>query len=194
MSILTDALPNYVIIDGIKYPIRTDFRVWLEFDNVISSQKIKAENKIEILIRLCFDKNKCRIAPPFSKETVSCLCDFYMCKKPHKKSRKNDSCERVFSFEYDADYIYAAFFAQYGIDLLSVPYMHWYQFSALFKGLDEDSRLMKIISWRSVDLSQISDKQKRKAYQKLKEIYALPDERSELQRQYDMASAIFDII
>ncbi len=192
MSILTDALPDYVIIDEIKYPIRTDFRVWLEFDRVVSSSKIKAEDKAKILIRLCFDKKKCRIAPPFCQETISCLCDFYMCKKSQNVSKKAEDGEKVFSFEHDADYIYAAFFAQYGIDLLSVPYMHWFKFSALFKGLDENCKLMKILSIRSVNLAQITDKKKHKYYKKLKEIYALPDERSEIERQYDIASALYE--
>lgn len=190
MSILTDGMKDYIKVNARTYPIRTDFRVWLEIDRIINATDIKEEDKPIIIIRLCFEKDICRELPPLNKETLSCLYDFYMCKKPHKKVNGNGKTKNTFSFEYDADYIYAAFLAQYNIDLLSVPYMHWHAFLALFKGLDENCHLMKIISIRSVDLSEIEDDTRRKHYRKLKEIYGLPDKRSEIETEYDFADAL----
>ncbi len=194
MSILTDVLTDSVRIDGVIYPIRTDFRVWLEVDKIINSNGIDEADKLIIILRLCFDNEACRGLPPVSEDTMSCLYDFYMWKKPYKNDAKKEKTKNVFSFEYDAEYIYAAFLTQYGIDLLSVPYMHWHVFLALFKGLDDGCRLMKIISLRSVNPLEIKDESKRKCYRKLKEIYELPDSRSELQTEIDFADALFELM
>lgn len=192
MSILTSVLPDYILVDGIAYYINTDFRVWLEFDNVISSREIKPEAKAEILFRLCFNQTKCKIIPKSIEAAISSLYEFYTREKSLKKTDKPARC--IFSFEEDADYIYAAFLSQYGIDLLSVPYMHWYVFIALFKGLQDDCRLMKIISVRSVNTDEIKDKERKKSYQKLQKVYALKDKRSELEKDYDAAEALFDMM
>lgn len=192
MSILTSVLPDYIIVDGTAYYINTDFRVWLEFDNVISSREIKPEAKPEILFRLCFNQNKCKILPKSIEAAISALYEFYTREKSLNKTEKPERF--IFSFEEDADYIYAAFLSQYGIDLLSVPYMHWYAFMALFKGLREDCRLMKIISVRSVNTEEIKDKERKKSYQRLQKVYALKDKRSELEKDYDAANALFDVM
>lgn len=193
MNILTDILPDSVMIDGKKYPVRTDFRVWLEFDRVLALSITEWEKAV-ILTRLCFDTKKCRKLPDSFEKAATALCNFYLCRQDEKKQHsKKTSKERVFSFEEDADYIYAAFITQYGIDLTEVKYMHWYKFSALFKGLDENCRFMKIISWRGASVDEIQDEGRRKYIRKMKELYALPDNRTELEKQQDMADAISEL-
>ena len=54
--------------------------------------------------------------------------------------------EKVLDYDIDADYIYAAFWEQYRIDLL-VEEMHWYKFCALLHGL-HDTELNNIINAR----------------------------------------------
>lgn len=57
--------------------------------------------------------------------------------------------EIVLDYAIDADYIYAAFLSQYGIDLLDVKELHWHKFLALFKGLKDDEMICKIMSYFS---------------------------------------------
>lgn len=191
MSILTEVLPEYVRVGGTAYPVKTDFRVWLEFDNVVNSKKIKPENKAEILMRICFDGNACRVPPEPADKAVSALYGFYA---GERKGRIGSGRKRFFSLERDAEYIYSAFLTQYGIDLLSVPYMHWYVFCALLGGLEEDRRLMKIISLRSVNPSEIKDGRKRNAYRRLQDMYALEDERSDEEKEFDTAEMLYEIM
>ncbi|MBO5059982.1 MAG: hypothetical protein J6C82_03620 [Clostridia bacterium] len=194
MNILTDMMPDWVTIEGKSYPVRTDFRVWLEFDKVIHSAEIKAEDKAVILFRLCFDSKNCRFLPSSPHAAMSALSNFYMCGHTEKsaENKSGNKC-RVFSFEEDADYIYAAFLSQYGIDLVSIPYMHWYRFSALFKGIDDGSRLMKIISVRAADINSPANSGRQKYLRKMKELYALSDTRTEEEREYDMAEALSEL-
>lgn len=78
-----------------------------------------------------------------------------------------------YSFEFDGDLIYAAFYSQYGIDLATVS-LHWYQFRALFAGLEETSRFAEVMGAREINLSKISDPEQKAYYRKLKAAYRLP--------------------
>lgn len=47
----------------------------------------------------------------------------------------------------------AAFQQAYGIDLTREK-VHWFRFRALFAALPEDTLIAKIMSWRTMDLSE----------------------------------------
>lgn len=121
---------------------------------------------------------------------VDAIVEFYQC--GGKEEKKNDDKpalyrnskqkEQNYSFEQDAAYIYAAFLTQYGIDLNSVEYLHWWKFAALFESLGEEHKISKIMYYRSADLKGKS-KQERRFLKKMKEIYALKHGRSAVQKQ-----------
>ena len=69
--------------------------------------------------------------------------------------------------------------------------MHWWKFRALFKGLDDNVQFSKIMSYRAIDLSQIKDKDEKLKYKKLKKIYALPDMRTQEQKETEFAAAFW---
>ena len=50
-----------------------------------------------------------------------------------KKQNKQEKQKQIYSYEFDADYIYSAFLQQYKIDLNSIKYMHWWKFKDLFE-------------------------------------------------------------
>lgn len=181
MNFLTKPLPETLTIEGKEYPIKTDFRVWLEFDRLLSSKLPETEKLFE-MIALVMDKERCAKLPPNCWVLMAEIFKFYATdfyKQSEKKAESdNTSSAPIFNFEYDGEYVYAAFYEQYGIDLIDIPYLHWWKFQALFKGLSEESRIMKIIGYRDVDINEIKDKNMKKMYQKLKDAYALPDTRT----------------
>ena len=67
---------------------------------------------------------------------------------------------------------------QYKIDLQEIEYMHWWKFRALFDGLNENTEIVKIMGYRSMDLSKIKDTERRNYYKKMKRLHALPDMRT----------------
>ena len=186
MNILTDTLPDFVTVEGRKYGINTDFRIWLEFDKTMQLENVTLRDKIMMVSRLCFDKERCKVLPENPKATMEKLLSFFLCGKKAVQS----GGEKVFCFERDSGYIYSAFLTQYGIDLLSVPYMHWYVFFALFSGLEEQRRIMKIIGWRLSDPEKIENKEKREYYKNMKEVYALPDNRSREEKEEAIAEVL----
>ena len=82
--------------------------------------------------------------------------------------------QQVYSFQYDDDYIYAAFLEQYGIDLQDVEDLHWWKFRALFKGLREDTEIVKIMGYRSIEITSKMPKEQREFYKKMQSVHALP--------------------
>jgi hypothetical protein len=115
---------------------------------------------------------------------------FYACGQDIKESKSSENYKQIYSFEYDAEYIFSAFLSQYNIDLNSIKYMHWWKFRALFTGLNEDHLFSKIMSYRAMDLSKIKDKEQRKYYRKLKLKYRLPDTRSDREKERDFANIL----
>ena len=80
---------------------------------------------------------------------------------------------------------------QYKIDLNSIEYLHWWKFKALFMSLNENILFSKIMGYRAINLSQLKDKTMRKQYKKLKDLYRLPDMRSEEEKEEDFANALW---
>ena len=97
---------------------------------------------------------------------------------------------RVYSFEYDDDYIYAAFMTQYGIDLQDIEYMHWWKFRAMFNSLTNQNEFVKIMEYRSIDLKDDMPKEQKSFYRKMKRIHALPSMDDEDERTNAIAEAL----
>lgn len=86
--------------------------------------------------------------------------------------------KEVYSLKEDAEYIYASFMSDYGIDLFEQQgKLHWAKFKALLGGLTEGSKFLRVIEIRTADLPKGKGTEKqRKQMLDLKEIYALKGE------------------
>lgn len=169
INIITDKLPKTVEICGKEYPINSDFRAAVEFEILIQSDA-SPKKKTRGAIRLFFGGNP----PPFPENVlVDAAAGFYAGSGGDTDDRPKKNRKRIYSFAQDGDYIAAAFRSQYGIDLLTIPYMHWYEFRALFKGLEESCEIVKIMGYRAAELSKIKYKPERERIARLQEIYKI---------------------
>lgn len=201
MNILTDQLPGSVLVAGKEYRINTDFRVSIRFEEMIQDKNITEEQRLfteELLNIPEFDGDheKARLLAKYNsglalyypvipedlEGAISQMLWFYQGGKTEeqKQSGKGKKQSQIYSFTYDAEYIYAAFMEQYGIDLNTVE-LHWWKFSAMFAGLKEDCLISKIMGYRATDTAGM-DKEQKKFYKKMKEIYKLPENVSEEDR------------
>lgn len=186
MNILTDALPDSVTIGGESYSMHTDFRRWAAFEIIMTDGRRDDAEKIAAILKMYAKK-----LPPKMDSAIHAAVAFFAggketVEQPQGKEARPQ--KRIYSFEHDADAIYASFCAAYGIDLCSAN-LHWYQFRALFLGLPEDTKIMQIMGYRSTDLAKIKDKKQKDFYRKMKRIYRLPDMRSDEERERDMMQA-----
>lgn len=172
MNIITDGLPDCVEIDGGTYYINTDFRVWVKIE-LLFSDDVPEGYRLPLALGLAFDT-----IPENKEEAAEALLAFYSGgknteKKPSGKKKKSRKNRRIYSFEYDSEYIYAAFLQAYGIDLADVK-MHWFKFKALFAALPDECLMSKIMGWRALEITKDIPEASRKRYAELKETYRLP--------------------
>jgi len=183
VNILVDKLPNEY--EGLK--INTDFRTSILFELLMQERNLTPQDKISLSLRLYYNE-----IPLDIKTALNGILWLYSCGKEDnniKKGNKGNNSKQIYSFEYDANYIYSAFLEQYGIDLNETN-MHWWKFRALFNGLNENVLFSKIMSYRSVNLDSIKDEEQKKYYKKMKKVYALPDNRSKEEKEEDFANAL----
>lgn len=193
MNVFTEGLSDCIMVDGIKYAVRTDYRVWIKFGEIIADNTIGTQKYLSAVL-LCFDPRTVRVLPPNPAATLEAMCDFYACEKlaNARNNRMKSKCTeggRVFSFSADWEYIYASFLSEYGIDLLTGD-LHWQRFMALLRCLPENSQFMKLIFYRTVNPEEAQDSSRRKYLRKMKRLCALPDNRSDEEKQSDLADKL----
>lgn len=184
MNLLLDRLPKEH--NGIK--INTDFRVFILFELLMQDNELSDKEKAITAFELFFDKDV------DVEKGLECILWFYRCGKEEKKSNKKTSGKKqkqIYSYEFDDEYIFSAFLQQYNINLNSIKYLHWWEFKALLQGLNDDTQFVKIMSYRAIDLGKIKDKEEKKRYKELQELYALPDMRTMEQKEADFGRAFW---
>ena len=184
MNLLVDKLPTEY--EGLK--IDTNFRSFILFELLMQDNQITEQDKILLSIRLFFKE-----PPKDLKKAIEGILWFYRCGEDEKKGKSSgeNTKKQIYSYEYDAKYIYSAFLDQYGIDLNEINYLHWFKFKALFEGLNDKNKICEIMGYRSIDLSKIKDKEERKKYRKLQREWALPDNRTKEEKEQEFANALW---
>ncbi len=186
MNLLVDKLPTEY--KGLK--VDTNFRSFILFELLMQDNEIKKEDKIALALNIFYKEPITDL-----KTAIDGILWFYsMGGNENKKNNGKGTKERskvVYSYEHDAKYIYSAFLDQYGIDLNEVDNLHWFKFKAMFEGLKSENKICEIMGYRAIDLNKIKDKEERKRYKKLKQEWALPDNRTEEQKENDFAEAFW---
>lgn len=182
-NLLLDKLPQ-ITPSGLK--IRTDFRECIKFEILMQDNNISEKEKINLALNLFYYDYIDNV-----EEALNDILWFYSCNsKKENKQGKESNNKQIYSYVFDDKYIYSAFMQQYNIDL-NKGYIHWWKFKALFQGLNENTQIVKIMGYRSMDISKIKDKEEKARYKKLQTIYALPDMRTTEQKESDFGKAFW---
>ena len=159
--------PQSVEVNGMEYAIETDFRRWIEFHD-IALQQGNDEERVKKIMTLYKGPY-----PDNIEDAVSALCEFYAAGQV-----KDNGCQRRsvpnYDFEFDQDYFISGFRENYGISLLSIDYLHWWEFLALFRGMNADTELKQRMQLRSIDIGQIKDVKERARIRKAQLAIAIP--------------------
>jgi len=184
MNILIDKLPTEY--EGLK--INTNFRSFILFELLMQDKEIDKEDKIYMSLNLFYKEPITDI-----KKAIDGILWFYTMeeKKKSKKNNEKQNIKQIYSYEHDAKYIYSAFLDQYGIDLNEIEYLHWFKFKSLFDSLKDDNKICEIMGYRAVDLNKIKDNDEKNKYKRLKNLYSLPDNRTEEEKERDFANAFW---
>lgn len=170
-------LPDAIEVDGESFFIKTNFRDWLKFGEIIDSVQFKTWMESDFVedtglsfkdFFFLFDGN----IP--GSNFIPQLIMFYM--NPNETPKDSGSRKNyVQSFDYicDGEYIVGSFMQAYHIDLTEIEYMHWHMFKALFTCLPENTMIKNIMSMRTWD--ERDEKRKHEEQRrKLREAWELP--------------------
>lgn len=171
INILFEELPDVVEISGKFYKIVTDFRDWISFFDMMSDENFDQKQKMLTALQWFTGEIPENISGAYNALTEFASCSEV--KQNGGKSGKSPSAP-VLSWLYDSAYVLGAFRQVYGIDLIRTEYMHWWEFSALFEALPEDTPIKKRIAYRQVKVSEIKDRERRKQIVKIKQAVAFP--------------------
>jgi hypothetical protein len=174
INFLTSPLPEAVSVNGKDYPINTDFRVWIDIQNILSDSSLSSVERVIRFFSLAF------ISPALPDSVDGALFALSEFLSPLPKGEGiNEKCTApAFSFTYDGGLIYAAFLSQYGIDLSSAR-LHWWRFLALFYSLN-NCKFTEIVGIRNADLSSVKDRDYKQFLRKQKRLYRLPKASSDI--------------
>lgn len=211
MNLLIDRPPETVIIGGTEYGINSDFRASVLFELLMQDDDVDDKKKLDRALALYFP-----VYPEGQnvRDVFEAIIWFYRCgrsdkerkpekpqkptpddtetteEQPEEEPEDTGSSERSYSFDYDDEYIYAAFRQQYGINLTEVEYLHWWEFRAMFKGLDHNCEFAKIMGYRTARITKEMSKTEKAFLHKMKSVHALPISEKE-QRE---ANALVDAL
>lgn len=176
-NLLLEELPYSVKVGETEYEIDPDYRVMAKFEQgILTGDRGDKKAMSELLVKCLFDFYKQNI-PENVSSAVDKMWWFYRCGQPLDNKLNSAGTtrnyKRLYDYDIDAPLIVSAFADTYNIDIISTK-MHWWQFRAYFMGLSEETRFVKIMSYRGMDLSELKGQQK-KFYAKLKKKYELPE-------------------
>lgn len=136
--------------DGNEYSIDADFRTVLRCIRVCTDPDIEPKDALYMLIMWFF-----------GGKLVPNALELFLSFVSTENGEETDPA--LMDFEQDADAIFASFMTDYGIDLIDIPFLHWYKFQALLGGLSEKTALHSRIQLRELDTSHLKGKDKLKA-------------------------------
>lgn len=177
-NFLLDALPE----DYEGFLIRTDYRVGIQISQALEDDEFTPQERLAVAFALLYGNG----VPP-SETAYEGLQWFLAGGNPASQesngegSNDEDNGLRFFSFDYDAARLYSGFRKAYGIDL-DRERMHWFRFLILLGDLG-DCAFTQVVHYRTADLSKL-DKNTRKAYAKMRRLYAIPQSESEEEREF----------
>lgn len=172
-----EPFPESVTIGEQEFPIITDFREWIRFYDMVSSPELDEQEKIFLMMQYFNGEQM----PPL-KLVIDALFSFYRADAlelhPFQPESENEQetvrKPPVFDWCIDAKFVIGDFRRYYNINLLTVKYLHWWEFRCLFSALPDDSNCQKRIAYRATDLSKIRDKSERKRIARIQREIAIP--------------------
>lgn len=179
MFTLSRELPRFVEMDGRRYKVDCAFDTVLRVFELQSDELFTPEQRVMLAAEIFGGRRVARMNPQDKIRFFDAVLDLLI------GERDKQPGEKVFDFAQDAAYIYASFYAAYGMDLHNQK-LDWRQFVALFQGLPDNTKIKEIISIRKRKIPA-QTKYNREEIQHLieaKAFYALKISEAEAEAQF----------
>lgn len=166
MNILIDDLPTQIEIDGRQYKINSDFRTCLTIILACEDGELTPQEKQIILLS--------RLFVQLPQDTRLAAQQAVIFLNGGKAADEETEPLRLYSFERDANLIFAAFRQTHGIDLQKDT-LHWWQFLALFMDLGQDTTWCQLVGLRKRVKTGKATKEERQAAREMGGLFDVPE-------------------
>ena len=168
MNILTDLLPTAVEVNGQEYPINSDFRACIRVILAFEDPELTGYEKQMVMLKTLYPQQ-----PDDLQVAVQQAVKFL--DGGHAGDGEDSGPQlRLYSFEKDAGFIFAAFHQTHGIDLETAN-MHWWKFLALFMDLGADTTFCGLTGLRKRIKTGTASKEDRQIAREMGEAFDLPE-------------------
>lgn len=120
-------------VGGKQYKIRSDYRAVLDILAAHGDPDLAPEEKAMVTLRILYADYK-SIPPDSMEEALKKAIEFIDCGQVPEEGKKPP---KIMDWEQDALMICAAVNKAAGVEVRSVPYMHWWTFFAYYMGVGE---------------------------------------------------------
>ncbi|MGG5333834.1 Gp15 family bacteriophage protein [Enterococcus sp. AZ163] len=176
-------LEDKIEIGGAVYELNLSYDRVLRFFDILADSELTDTFRFKIAFKLLLDVDDIEQLLTLEQqyEVIQAIIQEYIVKeKPSvvlasfSKEKERDKEKEYYSVKEDADIIFASFFYDYKIDLLSERgKLHWQKFKALLNNLSESSKLNKVIEIRKWKPSEHTTAEERKQMEELQAFYSL---------------------
>lgn len=96
--------------------------------------------------------------------------------------KKGDNEDFPLDYDFDSSRIYTAFLRSYGINLIEIEYMHYFDFLYRLQDIDDECALSRVMGFRTETLKGKKGNE-RSALRRMKKLYEIPYEINEEDRE-----------
>lgn len=182
MNLLVDSLPTEIIIDGRGYAVNADFRSCLKIILAFEDNELTPQEKQIVLLSNLYKK-----LPRDTRQAVE-QANWFL--NGGKVQEEETEPLRLYSFERDASFVFAAFKQTHNIDLQKDD-LHWWTFLALFMDLGQDTTFCQLVGLRKRLATGKATKEEREAAREMGDLVWVEvlDDRSLEEKE---AAALFE--
>ena len=190
---LTDRPKDVLEYDGIGLRLNLAFDTVLRSFELIRDEDFTEREKLEIHLEMLIENYQDAATLPL-KDKVQIRDHIFLNFINDPDSKTGKEGKKTFDIDQDAEYVYASFLFDYGIDLFEQQgKLHWKKFKALLGGLSKEAKLSQVIGYRNCKIPKATKHNKEyvQYLKEMKRVYALdktPETVEELDRRMDMVA------
>lgn len=172
-------LPKTLMVNGMEYNIRTDYRDCLRIFEAVNDPDLTYGEKMEIMLRILYI-DWVRIPGADMEEALKQAVWFLNCgKEPEDEKKKKNPV--LYDWEHDEQIIFAAVNKVAGKEVREADYMHFWTFISYFHEIG-DGLFTTVIHIREKKQKGRLEKHEKEFYRKNKALIDLPKRYSAEQR------------
>lgn len=134
-------LPTYVVVDGVRYDIRSDYRAVLDILTALSDGELADHEKINIMLRIFY-----RGTIPDNVESAIKECLQFI-NRGQLEDAHGEQQPKLMDWDQDFQYIADAISIKRGSDIRGVEQLHWWTFLGYYMNIG-DCYFAQIVSIR----------------------------------------------